>query len=381
MPPKLDLRNAVGQLLVMGFDGAELSAKLRTTLETLQPAGVILFARNIGDERQTWELLRDCRRALTTTPFLCVDMEGGTVDRFRNLIAPAPSAWDVFNSGNRKLFRRHGRVIANEVCTLGFNTDFAPCVDLAFPASEKVLGPRVVSADPKETVLYAREFLRGLKDARVLGCLKHFPGLGEANLDTHHELPSIRKEWKRLWAEDLYPYRALAKDAAFAMIAHAAYPAVTKDATPASISKKWIAEVLRKKIGYRGLAITDDLEMGGVQAAVSVGEAAVETIRSGADIFLACHNEQVVWETYEAVYKAAERDRRFAKTVEAASQRVLAFKKKSAALKRHVPAPTKAAIEKLRRELWELGEEVRLATIAAGRDVKAKASSAPAGEK
>jgi beta-N-acetylhexosaminidase len=353
----LDLRHHVGQLLIMGFDGTAMSSKLRTTLQSLQPGGVILFARNITGAGQTWELLRACRRSLDVPPFLCVDMEGGTVDRLKNVLAPAPSAADAYATGNRKVFRRHGRIIGGEVCALGFNTDFAPCVDLAFPPSNKVLGSRVVSADPDETVAYAREFLRGLKDAHVLGCLKHFPGLGEANLDTHHELPAIDKSWKRLWAEDLHPYRALARQAAFVMIAHAAYPAVTRDRTPASISKKWIGEVLRKKVGYRGLAITDDLEMGGVQAAASVGEAAVETIKAGADIFLACHSEKVVWETCEAVYKAAERDRRFARKVTAAANRVVAFKKKSAEVKRHVPEPGAETLDRLRRELWEFAEE------------------------
>ena len=101
-------------------------------------------------------------------------------------------------------------MIGESCRALGFNTDFAPVVDLAFEASRTVMSSRAVSADPKQAVLYAREFLSGLRAADVLGSAKHFPGLGEANLDTHHELPSIDKSWKKLWAEDLYPYRTLA---------------------------------------------------------------------------------------------------------------------------------------------------------------------------
>ncbi len=364
--PKEDLRSQVGQLLIMGFDGVEMTAKLRTTLETLQPAGIILFARNIVEPHQTWQLLRDCQKAVATPLFLCVDMEGGTVDRLKNIIAPAPSVADIAASGNRRLFRKHGQVIGTECRALGFNTDFAPVLDLSFPASRSVLTSRTVSVDPQATVVYAREFLRGLKDAHVLGCGKHFPGLGEANLDTHHELPAIAKPWKRLWDEDLYPYRALRGQLAFVMVAHAAYPAVTKDKTPASISKKWISDILRKKIGYRGLIVSDDLEMGGVQAAASVGAAAVETIKAGADIFLACHSQQVVWETYESVYKAAERDRRMARRVGDAARHVLAVKRRTAELKRHAPEPKQAAIDKLRRQLWEISEEARLAQMVAG---------------
>ncbi|MFB3814423.1 MAG: beta-N-acetylhexosaminidase [Terriglobales bacterium] len=358
-----DLRAQVGQLLIMGFDGVEMSARLRTTLETLQPAGVILFARNIQEPGQTWRLLRECQRCVATPMFLCVDMEGGTVDRLKNIIAPVPSVADVARSGNREVFRRHGRVIGEECCALGFNTDFAPALDLALPPSKTVLTSRTASADPKDVVVYAREFLRGLKEAHVLGCGKHFPGLGEANLDTHFKLPSIEKRWPRLWEEDLYPYRALHRQLPFVMVAHAAYPAVTKDSTPASISRKWISDVLRKKIGYRGLIVSDDLEMGGVQAAATVGDAAVETVKAGADIFLACHKEEVVWETYEAVFKAAEKDRRFARQVADAARHVL-LKKRAPELKRHALEPTPANINKLRREIWELGEQARLAAVA-----------------
>lgn len=367
---QLDLRAQVGQTLIMGFDDVEMSAKLRTTLETLQPGGIILFARNITDPQQTWELLRECRRSVETPLFLCVDMEGGTVDRLKNIIAPAPSVAEIAATGNRKLFRLHGRTIGEECCALGFNTDFAPVVDLGLPPSRSVLTSRTVSADPKQTVVYAREFLRGLGDAHVLGCGKHFPGLGEANLDTHHELPAIAKPWKHLWDEDLYPYRVLHRRMPFIMVAHAAYAAVTGDCTPASISKKWITEILRKKIGYRGLIVSDDLEMGGVQAAMPMGEAAVATLKAGADIFLVCHKEHAVWECYEAVYKAAERDRRLARHVAESARRVLRLKKKSPELQQRArPLPTQAAIDKLRRRLWELAEEARLAKLAAEANV------------
>jgi beta-N-acetylhexosaminidase len=359
-----DLRSQVGQLLILGFDGLEVSAKLRTTLETLQPGGVILFARNLRTPQQTWTLLHECQRAVQTPMFLCVDMEGGTVDRLKDVIAPAPAVADVAATGNRRAFRLHGRVIGDEVRALGFNTDFAPCVDLGLELSRRVLTSRTASADPKEVVAYAREFLRGLKDAGVLGCGKHFPGLGEANLDTHQELPEITKTSARLFKEDLQPYQALHRQMPFIMVAHAAYPAVTKDRTPASLSKKWIEGILRKRIGYRGLIISDDLEMGGVQKAAPIEEAAIQTIAAGADIFLVCHNAEFVWRSYEAVLTRAERDRRFAARVADSAGRVLAFKKKSKELKHRAPLPTQEIVDRLRRELWEFAEDVRLVQAA-----------------
>ena len=363
MTNKTDLRVKIGQLLIIGFDGTEMSPQLRSLIARVQPAGVILFARNITSGEQTHRLLRDCRALVSTPLFLSVDLEGGKVDRLRNVIGPAPSPADVFATADRKLFRKHGRVIGDNCRALGFNTDFAPAVDLAFDASRSVMTSRAVSQDPKETVVYAREFLHGLRDAGVLGSGKHFPGLGEGNLDSHFDLPVIEKSFQKLWEEDLVPYRILRRDLPFVMVSHAAYPAVTRERTPASLSKKWITDILRKKIGYRGLIVSDDLEMGGVQAALPTPQAAVEHIRAGGDIALICHKEEFVVAAFEALIAEAERDRKFARRAAESATRILNFKKKCLELKRHPPAPTPAKLERLSRQLWEFSEQVRLETI------------------
>ncbi|MCU1299338.1 MAG: hypothetical protein JWO91_3616, partial [Acidobacteriaceae bacterium] len=258
------LRQQVGQLLIIGFDGIEIPSPLSSLLNRVQPAGVILFARNITGGEQTYRLLHDCQASVATPLFTCVDMEGGRVDRFRNVTGPAPSAADVFATGNRKLFRKHGKIIGESCRALGFNIDLAPVVDLAFEVSRKVMSSRAVSADPRQAVIYAREFLDGLQSAGVIGVAKHFPGLGEANLDTHHELPNVAKSWKGLWEQDIYPYRAMKRELPMVLIGHASYPGVTPTGVPASLSKKWITDSLKKKIGYKGLIVSDDLEMGGV---------------------------------------------------------------------------------------------------------------------
>ena len=345
------LRRQVGQLLIFGFDGLHIDSKLRTTLSTLQPSGVILFARNIEEPRQTWQLRRDSQSSTPVPMFLCVDLEGGTVDRLKKVIAPAPSVEQVFATGNHKLFRMHGHILGLEARALGFNTDFAPVFDLGFEASRSVLSSRTASADPDEAILYAREFLKGLKSARVLGCGKHFPGLGEGNLDSHHDMPTIHKTLKQMWAQDLKPYRELKKEVAFAMVAHAAYPEVTSDRLPASLSRKWMQEILRKKIGFSGLIISDDLEMGGVLSTGEIEDIAVETLRAGADMFLVCHNQELVWRGYEAVLRTAERDRKFAAQVERAAARVLALKKRSRELRGFSAEPKARVVEKLKRIL------------------------------
>lgn len=355
-------------MLIIGFDAAEMSPHLASLHTRLQPAGVILFARNIETPEQTWRLLRDCQKCVDAPLFTCIDLEGGTVDRFRDALGATPSAAEVFATDDPKMFRRHGEIIGENCRTLGFNLDFAPVLDLAFPASQSVMGTRAMSADPKAVALYAREFLQGLKKCRVLGCGKHFPGLGEGNLDSHHDLPLIDKAMKQLWAEDLAPYRILRRQLPFAMISHAAYPQVTKDKTPASLSKTWITDVLKKKIGYRGLIVSDDLEMGGVLSAASIGEAAVDFVKAGGDLCLVCHREDRVLEAHEALTREAERDKKFARRVAESARRILAFKKRWKKELRVSKEPSLAAIEKLTRQLWEFGEQVRLGPLSRRED-------------
>lgn len=360
----------IGQLLIIGFEGTEISPRLASLLTTIQPAGVILFARNIKTAAQTHTLLRDCQKHVSTPLFTCVDLEGGTVDRFRSAVGPSPSAAEVFATGSRALFRKHGRVLGENCRALGFNVDFAPVLDLAFEASRAVMSSRAVSDNPRQVIIYAREFLRGLSDAGVLGCGKHFPGLGEATLDTHHKLPSVEKPLRKLWEQDLVPYRVLRRELPMVMVSHAAFPAVTEKAIPASLSRKWITDILRKKISYTGLIVSDDMEMGAVQDFEPMGQPVVQHIRAGGDIALVCHKEEMVVRAHESLMREAERDPKFARRVEQSARRILAFKKrwiksdKRAAMRRPTPPATPARIEKRARQLWQLGEEIRTATLA-----------------
>src|SRR5258708_9860151 len=353
----------IGQLLIVGFEGTKVSPGLASLLTHLQPAGVILFARNIESAEQTWRLLRDCQKCVTTPLFTCVDLEDGSVDRFREALGSTPSAAEVFSTGDRKLYRKHGEIIGANCRALGFTVDFAPVLDLAFEASRSVISTRAVSANPREAVVYARNFLDGLRHAQILGCGKHFPGLGEGTLDSHHELPVIEKTLKHLWAEDLVPYRTLRRQLPMVMISHAAYPQVTRGRTPASLSKRWITDILRKRIGYRGLIVSDDLEMGGVLSAAPIGQAAVEFVRAGGDLCLVCHQHDYVEEAYEALVKASERDGKFSRRVAESTQRVTVFKKKRAKILRGIAAPSAATVAKLSRKLWEFAEQARLENL------------------
>lgn len=349
-----------------------MTSGLIALLTRLQPAGIILFARNIKNAQQTWQLLRDCQRCVATPLLTCIDLEGGTVDRLRQVLGAAPSAAEVFATGDARLFRRHGQIIGENCRALGFNLDFAPVLDLAFAASKNVMGSRAVSSDPKHATAYAREFLAGLRAARIFGCGKHFPGLGEGQLDSHHALPVIDKPLEKLWSEDLVPYRQLRRALPFAMVSHAAYPQAaakgSDNRTPASLSKFWITDILRRRIGFRNLIVSDDLEMGGVLSAAPIGEAAVEFVRAGGDLGLVCHREDYVLQAYESMLKEVERDRKFARRAAESIRRVQAFKKKSALMLRPGKMPSAARVKTLSRRLWEFGERVRLEPLARAED-------------
>jgi beta-N-acetylhexosaminidase len=354
-----DLHLQVGQTIIMGFEGTTISSNVESMLDTIQPAGVILFARNIESADQTHRLLGDCQDLVETPLFTCVDMEGGTVDRLRDVVAPAPSAQEVFQAGSLQLAREHGRMIGKECRALGFNTDFAPVLDLGFENSNRVMGTRTVSPSAHETTEYARAFISGLKKERVLSCGKHFPGLGEADLDSHHKMPIIRKDWKSLWKQDLAPYRELRGELDFVMVAHAAYPNIAGDEVPASLSPKWIQDMLREVLGYEGLIVSDDLEMGGVLASLPIEQASVQTLRAGADLFLVCRNEDKVRSCYEALVREAEGDAAFAKQIEAAAERVRKTKKKSRELRHPAMVPTQFDVDQLRTEMAEFSNDVQ----------------------
>jgi beta-N-acetylhexosaminidase len=352
----VNLRQRVGQLIIAGLEGAQLTSLERAWLKLIQPGGVILFRRNIEEAAQVVGLLRGIAGTTATTQFRCIDLEGGLVDRLRDLIAPMPSAAAVFASGKRSNYVKHGRLIGREARALGFNVTLAPVLDLALPASAAVMRTRVASADAQDVISYAGAFLDGLAREEVLGCGKHFPGLGGGTLDSHHAMPLIERSWNELWDNELAVFRALAQRLPMMMVAHAAYPLV-KDKRPASISPFWTTDVLRKKIGFRGLIISDDMEMGGILTQTSMEEAAVEAIAAGTDILEICKDPSLVLRGYESLLAEAERSAAFRRRVEASCRRVLAHKRRylTSALPR---VPSSAAIARLRAAVERFARDV-----------------------
>jgi beta-N-acetylhexosaminidase len=312
-----ELRQAAGSLLVVGLGGAELTGLERAWLRLVRPGGVILFKRNIADAAQTRALLDEATGFCAPRAVRSVDVEGGTVNRLREVLAPLPSVQAVGAAleTTRKpaVAREHGELIARAVKAFGFNTTLAPVVDLGLPESAQVMGSRCAGETWEKTVAYAQPFLDGLRREGVAGCAKHFPGLGGGLVDSHFETPEIRRSWKKLWDEDLAPYRVLNAALPMVMVNHAAYPETQGRNEPASASAFWITAVLRKRIGYRGLIVSDDLEMGGILKFLPVDQAAVAAIRAGTDLMLICHSAELILRSYEALLREADRSMAFRK--------------------------------------------------------------------
>ncbi|HEX5234644.1 MAG TPA: beta-N-acetylhexosaminidase [Silvibacterium sp.] len=341
----MNLREQVGQLIIVGVEGAELSPLERAWLKLIRPGGVILFRRNIEQASQVTALLREATEISGAPLFRCIDLEGGLVDRLRDLIAPMPSPAAVFATGIRANFRKHGHLIAREAKLLGFGITFAPVLDLALPISAAVMKTRVVSPNPADVIAYAAAFLDGLKAVGVLGCGKHFPGLGGGTLDSHSATPLISRNWTELWSQDLAVFRALAPRLPIIMVAHAAYPK-TEDPNLASISSFWISTVLKKKIGFPGLVISDDLEMGGILTQLPIEEAAIQAILAGSDLIEICRDPSLVLRAYESMLAEAEKSSAFRRRVQSSFRRTDAFKQQhlSAQMPRPAPAEKFAAL-------------------------------------
>ena len=302
-----------GQHLMIGFYGTELSAETQKLLRTVQSGGVILFARNIVSAPQ----VRALCRALPTQTIVAIDQENRRVNRLRDIIGELPGIAEIESPGD------FGRQIGSCLRGLGLHLDFAPVLDLElFDAkTENALNDRCWGQTADTVVARAGAFLDGLQSEGVAGCAKHFPGLGGARCDSHEELPMIRRTRAEL-EEDIAPYRRLQQKLSAVMVSHAQYPAL--DDKPASLSSRIIGDLLRRELGYTGLVVTDDLEMGALRPFGSVAENAVAALEAGADLLLVCHTAERILAVHEALTKAAEQGK-FKST---SGERIEAFRKR-----------------------------------------------------
>jgi beta-N-acetylhexosaminidase len=311
----LSLEQKVGQLFFIGVPGPAIDEATKKLLDKISPGGVCLFARNIREAAQTRGLLDAIGERSAIKPFLSLDQEGGLVDRLRRIITPMPAAnhfRDAETAG------RFGMIIAETVRVLGFNMDFAPVVDVITKERETVtngLFSRAFGTSAEEAAQFAGAFIESLQDGGCVGCVKHFPGLGASEADSHEELPEVRISEEELRDTDLIPYQRLFERNLIhcIMVGHALFPntdlqdeAQNGKLLPSSLSRKVIDGLLRAELQFDGLIITDDLEMEAIVKNFGIGDACVMAINAGADMLAICADGGRINEGYDAVLKAVE---------------------------------------------------------------------------
>lgn len=351
------LAEQAGQILVVGVESTSLTAAEQAWMKRIRPGGIILFRRNIEAAAQTAALLREADRLGTVPLFRCVDEEGGLVDRFREVIHPVPSAAAVFSTGKRHMYRRHGALIAREARALGFNTVFAPVLDLALKESAGVMRTRAVAAEPWRVIDYARFFLSGLAMEEILGCGKHFPGLGGATADSHQDTPVIHRQTRMMWRTDLAPWLAVAGKLPFAMVAHASYPWPGRDSAVASVSRYWVTNVLRRQVRFKGIIVSDDMEMGGILSQMPLEEAVVKAVLAGVQMIPICCDPGLIDRAYEALVREGERSAAFSEAIASAWRKIYRSKKRwLQPVRRHTPSSER--LNRLCEEVKAFSQEV-----------------------
>jgi beta-N-acetylhexosaminidase len=331
----LSLEQKIGQLFFIGLPGADLDDAARQLLEEISPGGVCLFARNIRSAEQTRKLLDETREILPLEPLLSLDQEGGLVDRLRRVVEPMPPAAALKTLENAAGL---GKITAEIIRILGFNMNFAPVADVIHDdrgKSPNGLFSRTFGASKEDVFHFSRAYLEALQRTGCLGCLKHFPGLGASRVDSHEELPLVDLQPEEFFSTDLFPYAELFKSTAVqaVMIAHAAFPNLDLQETdqngkllPSSMSFNVISKLLRGKLRYDGLVLTDDLEMGAILKTYGIGRACREALRAGQDMLLICNDRQAIREGFYAVLQAVKSGEIEQSRVDKSLQRIAAVK-------------------------------------------------------
>lgn len=331
----LSLGDKIGQLFFIGIPSNTVDSATQKLLSDIRPGGVCLFARNIRELRQTRDLLDQLRDISSIDPFLSLDQEGGLVDRLRRVLVPMPAPNKIRTVADAA---KLAEIIAEAVRILGFNMNFAPVVDVINEqrsAFSNGLHSRSFGTSPLEVVELAGEFLRVLQTNGCMGCVKHFPGLGASEVDSHEKLPSVAVPVDELESVDLLPYKRLFQtgDVNAVMVAHAVYPShhlqeadQNGKLLPSSLSFQIVTTLLRHQLDFDGLVLTDDLEMGAIVKNYGIGEASVMGVLAGEDMISICAGVDSIYEGYNAVLEAAQSGRISEERIVQSAKRIAAAK-------------------------------------------------------
>jgi beta-N-acetylhexosaminidase len=279
------------ELLLVGVPGPELDAATAERLRRLQPGGFILFGRNIVSAAQLRRLTDALRDLSVTEPIITIDQEGGRVSRLRLIGHEPPNAQQLRERGDPALIAEHGRLTGRLLRLFGFNLDLCPVLDLSFDdEADNSLRGRCYGGSVAETITNAETFRAAMAAEGILSCGKHFPGYTFAGLDPHHELPRIERTRAELDACELAVFRAFSNKVDSMMIGHAHYPCFEPAAAvPASLSAAVITDCLLGELGFRGLVMTDDLDMGAILNTFGWDDTIRRAVRAGNHLIMICH--------------------------------------------------------------------------------------------
>ena len=325
---------SLSQLVVTGFEGTRLDARIRGRLERLAPGGVVLFRRNVGDPAALLRLTNELRGILGPRALIAVDQEGGRVARLRAPFTEWPAMRRVGELGDARLARGIGAAIGRELAAAGFNCDFAPVLDVDSNPSNPVIGDRAFAGEPAAVARLALAFASGLEASGVVPCGKHFPGHGDTAVDSHFSLPRVGRTLAELSRVELRPFRAaIRRGLPMLMTAHVVYEALDP-VRPATLSAPILRGLLRERLGFEGVVVSDDLAMHALDAAGSVAEIAVGAVAAGCDLLLACQRLEDGERAVAALREAHAGSRAWRRFASPALQRVRGLRARLAGLPR-----------------------------------------------
>lgn len=305
------LKRRIGQRVIFGFPGTRVPPELARLDEEWGIGGYILFKRNCEQFEQLMDLTEELwQMGQGTPPFIGIDHEGGQVHRLPEPFTLFPDMGHLGQVSSVSVAYEVGAVIGRELTASGFNLNFAPVLDIDSNPDNPVIGRRSISKDPHKVASLAKAVIRGLHDNAIIACGKHFPGHGDTREDSHHTLPVCDLDADRLKSVELLPYRELVTPSSpqldMVMTAHVKYPKVDPDHM-ATTSRTIIQELLRMELGFKGLVVTDDLEMKAVTSTIGIENATRQALEAGVDLFLVCHSIDEQVKVLETLLDEAEK--------------------------------------------------------------------------
>lgn len=327
---KQNLREQLGQLIVMGVALPELQPEEISVIQKIQPSGVIYFRRNVQSPEQLIRLTKKFYEICNELPLIGIDQEGGRVARLSNPFTTFPGNRHLGNAFEKtkkhSLAYQQAVAMAKELKAIGINLNFTPVADIDTNPANPIIGTRAYSTDPKAVAKLVSVTVQAYRDQKMISCAKHFPGHGDSDADSHLVLPIIDISKKMLMNRELIPFQAAIKAKVPTMMtAHVVYPQI--DTLPATLSKKILDGILRKKLKYSGVIISDDMEMSAIANSMSIPEASVEALKAGVDLLLVCKSLELASQVHEAIIRSVENKKLPKARVEKALSRIAKMKK------------------------------------------------------